>query len=177
MALISVTDGAVFQFIDGKIGPLQFAGTEDAFNRIIKNELTISSSAIATIEQNATLQIDGIINNSGIVKHDYIRTNAATAATTSLTSTTDFEVSGSYISTFGADHMLLLGSNSVLADYTVHYIKSSNSSNLVMVRSTAGINGQTQWSSSDAYASMQLVFANASPSYEWIITSKVGNWY
>lgn len=174
MGLISVTDGAVFQFIDGKIGPLQFAGTEDAFNRIIKNKLTVSSSAIATIQSNSTLQIDGIINNSGVVKHDYSTISPAITPTSSLTNTTEFSTSGSFISTNGsADHMVLLGSTTVLYDYTVNYIKVSNSSNLAMIRSTAGISGQPQWSSSDAYASIQVVFIQG----EWIITSKVGNWY
>lgn len=177
MGLISLTPGAVFQFVDAKIGVLQYAGTEDAFNRIIKNELTVSSSAIATVKTGATLQIDGIINNTGVVKHDYLSVNASLTPTSSLTTTTQFAVSGSFISAYGANHMLLLGSTTGLLNYTVNYIKASNSSDLAMVSSSAGINGQTQWSSSDAYASIQLVYIGASPTSEWVITSKVGNWY
>jgi hypothetical protein len=177
MGLISVTDGAVFQFIDGEIGPLQFAGTEDAFNRIIKNELTVSSSAVATIERNSTLQINGLINNSGIVKHDYSRIIPSGTPTSSLTSTTEFSTSGSFISSTGnADHMVLLGTATTLYNYTVNYVKGSNSSNLVMIQSAAGISGQTQWSSSDAWASIQVVYIQGGTA-EWIITSKVGNWY
>jgi hypothetical protein len=63
---------------------------------------------------------------------------------------------------------------------TMNYIKASNNtSNLVTIRSnqTNGISGQTQWSSSDAHASIQLVYHNIAPGSTWIITSKVGNWY
>jgi hypothetical protein len=54
-------------------------------------------------------------------------------------------------------------------------MKAANTSNLIRISSSAGISGQAQWSSSDAWASIQAVFSNASS--EWIITSKVGNWY
>jgi hypothetical protein len=177
MGLISVTDGSVFQFIDGKIGPLQFAGTEDAFDRIIKNKLTVSSSAVASIKRDGILQIDGLINNSGIVKHSYSTLFPSVTPTSSLTSTTEFSTSGSFISTNGnADHMVLLGTSNTLYNYTVNYIKGSNSSNLAMIQSAGGISGQTQWSSSDAYASIQVVYIQGGGA-EWVITSKVGNWY
>ena len=179
MGVISVTPGAVFQFIDANKGVLQYAGTEDAFNRIIKNELTISQSAIATVRPSATLTIDGTLTNSGIIKTEYLRQNAVTAATSSITNLSELAESGSFISAHNGDHMLLLGTTNLLQHVEIKYIKSSNSSNLVTVRSSVAnrINGQTQWSSSDAYASIQLVFTAATPVSNWIITSKVGNWY
>lgn len=177
MGLITLPSGSVFQFIDGQKGIPQFAGTSDAFNRVILNQLTVSSSATATIQRNATLTVDGILNESGVVKHDYARIVPTSIPTSSLTSVAEFAATGSFISSTGtANHMVLLGTNTLLYNYTVNYVKGSSSSNLIMIRSTAGISGQTQWSSSDAYASIQAVFIQGAAA-EWIITSKVGNWY
>lgn len=175
MGVISVTPGAVFQFIDANKGVLQYAGTEDAFNRIIKNELTISQSAFATVRPSATLIIDGTLENSGILKHEYLLVDAIAVPTSSFLTANQWEVSGSFIKITGnADHMALISNSSTFANhYVFNYMKISNNSNLITVRSTLGISGQTQWSSSDAYASIQVTGHSA----EWIITSKVGNWY
>jgi hypothetical protein len=179
MGLILLPPGSAYQFIDGQDSIPQYAGTHDAFNRIILNEFTVSSSATATIQQNATLTINGILNQSGVVKHDYTRINPNSIPTSSLGSPAEFAVTGSFISSIGtANHMISLGTPTALYDYTVNYIKAStDTTNLVMIRSTAGISGQTQWSSSDAWASIQVVCVNGQSTLEWVITSKVGNWY
>ena len=175
MAIILLPTGSIYQFTDGETGIYQFAGTHDAFARTILGRFDTLSSSTASF--NGTTTLNGLINNSAAVKHDYLRVRAVLYPTTSLTNPEQFLFSGSFIASRGdANHMLVLGSMISLYNYTVNYIKFNNNSNLICVSSSAGINGQTQWSSSDAYASIQLVYAEASPLAEWIITSRVGNW-
>jgi len=174
---VEASDNAVFQIssvgsIPTNIGLI--GGTEELFYKSFKTGLLISSSGTLTVDRESTLTNNGTMNISGILKYDTLSVNALLSATSSLTTNAQWQVSGSFIGiTAPADHIALLGSPGTFNGYVFRYMKRDSNSNLIMIRSTSGISGQTQWSSSDAYASIEVVAFTL----EWIITSKVGNWY
>jgi hypothetical protein len=177
----------MFQFADGDSGIQQVGGSEQVFPYFILNDMTIIPSGSLTIQTGSNLNILGTVtfgsNNGGAVLYEkYTNVNPVLTPTSSITNNSELLATGSFIRSRGtADHMVrvpALGSS--YNGLTMNYIKASNdTSNLVTIRSneTNGISGQTQWSSSDAHASIQLVYHSISPGSDWIITSKVGNWY
>ena len=175
MAIILLPTGSVYQFTDGETGVYQYAGTHDAFNRTILSRFTTISSSTSSFD--GTTTFNGVTDISSVVLHDYRRVVPSSFPTTSLTTNPQFLFSGSFIASTGnANHLVILGASpNITNNTTINYMKAANTSNLIRISSSAGISGQAQWSSSDAWASIQAVFSNASS--EWIITSKVGNWY
>lgn len=173
MGLISVNTGNVYQFTtlgDDTNSVAQIAGTQEVYNKTFLTGLQLSSSASLTLPAGSTALFAGTNTYDGVIKHNYTST---TAATSSLTTAAQWDFTGSFLAVLGAsNHMALLGGTG-FNDYVFKYIKSTSNSNLIMISSSIGISGKTQWSSSDAWAAIEVV----QQSLEWIITSKVGNWY
>lgn len=188
MAIIQLSTGSVFLFADGDVGVQQIAGTEDVFVRNILNELNARPSGSVTISTGASLNVRGSMTlgsgtNTGaiggaILYTKYSDVNPASIPTSSITNIAELLATGSFIRSRGTvNHMLRIGNlGSTYNGLNINYLKASNNtSTLIMISgSTNSISGQTQWSSSDAYASINLVYHNLG---NWVITSKVGNWY
>jgi hypothetical protein len=191
MSIIRTSYGSMFQFADGDSGIQQIGGSEQVFPYFILNDMTIIPSGSLTIQSGSNLNIRGTVTfgsltapaiGGTVLREKYTDINPVLIPTSSITNNSELLATGSFIRSRGtADHMLrvpTLGSS--YNGLTMNYIKASDDTiNLVTIRSnqTNGISGQTQWSSSDAHASIQLVYHSISPGSDWIITSKVGNWY
>lgn len=191
MALIQLPIGSVYLFADGDVGVQQIAGTDDVFAKGVYNSLNITNNSITTVSTGASLNVNGTLrlgrvlpsaSGSALFYKKYTFIDPTVIPTSSITTGAGLLLSGSFFRIRGTDnHMLKL--DSAMGDsnngLTVHYMKNSAASTELVVQSTAanGISGQTQWSSSDAYASIELVYHNIAGSSDWTITSKVGNWY
>jgi hypothetical protein len=180
MALISAPTGSILQFSDGIQSIPQIAGSPELFIKKFETGIVIGNTGSLTIPVGSTINIldGGTFSNSGIHKNIYTRIDASVNNTSSLTTHAQWDVTGSFLLVYGnADHKCILGTADTFINHVVRYQKRDNTAGNIMVSgSTVGtgtwINGQRAISSSDAYASIELI----GTSQGWRIVSIYGAW-
>jgi len=180
IGLILAPTGSVLQFADGILSIPQIAGSPEIFIKKFESGITLGNTGSVIVPSGATVDIldGGVLSNSGVQKNVYTQIPTNTLTTSSLTTSREFAHTGSFLLIYGTnDHKLIVGAGSSLNNYVIRYQKRDNSSINIMVSGSAigsatWVNGQRAISSSDAYASIELIGTSAG----WRIVSMYGTW-
>ncbi len=183
IGLLSAPSGSILQFSDGINSIPQIAGSPEIFVKKFESGIVIGNTGSITVPIGATLLVDaGTLSNSGIQKNVYTKVDAGSNPTSSLTTQAQWNQTGSFILVYNNyDHKLIIGTAGAgtpnFVDHVIRYQKQNNNTNIIMVSGSvnsvfAKINGQLAISSSDPYASIELI----GTSEGWRIVSMYGTW-
>lgn len=179
MALILVEAGNVYQFTTlGTTTTVvaQIAGTQEIYDKRFLTGLTIAggNNATLTTETGSTAVLNGVTKFNGIHDFGYYVVHADLWATSSLTTTAEWQESGSFLMIDGASDHMVIPQASPDNGRVLKVMKRDNNSNLVTIDPQFGttINGLTSLSSSDPYAYIEIIKTGAG----YRILNSYGTW-